>query len=74
MAVSYKKLFHLVIEENNSNARLMRNARISANITTKLENGQYIALHKMENICAAPNCTPNDILEFCLQNHPRAEE
>ncbi|MGN1154701.1 MAG: helix-turn-helix domain-containing protein [Agathobacter sp.] len=64
MAVSYKKLFHLMIEENISNAQLMRNARISANIITKLKNGQYIALDKVESICAALNCTPNDILEF----------
>ncbi|HIU66124.1 MAG TPA: helix-turn-helix domain-containing protein [Candidatus Caccomorpha excrementavium] len=64
MAVSYKKQFHLMIKENISNAQLMCNARISANIITKLKDGQYIALDKVESICAALNCTPNDILEF----------
>ena len=64
MAVSYKKLLHLMIERDITNAQLMRDANISANIITKLKNGQYIALDKVESICLALGCTPNDILEF----------
>ncbi len=64
MAVSYKRLLHMMIEKDITNAQLMREAGISANIITKLKNGQYIALDKVESICAAMDCTPNDILEF----------
>jgi putative transcriptional regulator len=64
MAVSYKKLQHLMIDKNISNADLMRRANISANIITKIRTGQYIALDKVESICLALRCTPNDILEF----------
>ena len=64
MAVSYKRLLHLMIERNISNAQLMRDAKISANIIAKIKNGQYMALDKVESICLALNCTPNDILEF----------
>lgn len=64
MSVSYKKLQHLLIEKDISNAQLMRDANISANIITKVKNGQYIALDKVESICKALNCTPNDILVF----------
>ena len=64
MAVTYKRLQHMMIEKNISNAELMRNAQISANIITKIKNGQYIALDKVESICRAMTCTPNDILEF----------
>lgn len=64
MAVSYKKLLHMMIERDITNAQLMRDANISANIITKLKNGQYIALDKVESICFALGCTPNDILEF----------
>ncbi|KWZ83817.1 MAG: helix-turn-helix transcriptional regulator [Negativicoccus succinicivorans] len=64
MAVSYKRLQHLMIEQDVSNAELMRRAKISANIITKIKNGQYMALDKVESICRAMNCTPNDILEF----------
>lgn len=64
MAVSYKRLLHLMIEKDVSSAELMRKANISANIISKIKNGQYMALDKVESICQAMNCTPNDILEF----------
>jgi putative transcriptional regulator len=64
MAVSYKKLQHLMIDNNISNAELKRRANISANIIAKIRTGRYIALDKVESICMAMCCTPNDILEF----------
>lgn len=68
MSVSYKKLLHIMIEKDISNQDLMRQANISANIITKLRTGQYIALDKLESICLALNCTPNDILEFIQED------
>lgn len=68
MAVSYKKLLHLMIEKDVSSAELMREANISANIISKIKNGQYMALDKVESICVAMDCTPNDILEFVPNN------
>lgn len=64
MAVSYKRLMHLMIEKDISNSELMRRANISANLISKIKNGQYMALDKIESICVAMDCTPNDILEF----------
>lgn len=68
MAVSYKRLLHLMIEKDVSSAELMREANISANIISKIKNGQYMALDKVESICVAMDCTPNDILEFVPNN------
>ena len=53
-----------MIERDISNAQLMREAKISANIMMKIKKGQYMALDKVESICKALDCTPNDILEF----------
>lgn len=64
MAVSYKKLLHMMIEKDISNQDLIRKANISANIITKIRTGKYIALDKLESICLALDCTPNDVLEF----------
>ena len=64
MAVSYKKLLHMMIEKDISNQDLIREANISANIITKIRTGKYIALDKLESICLALDCTPNDVLEF----------
>ena len=64
MSVSCKRLLHIIIEKYNPNQDLMRDAKISANIITKIKSGQYITLDKVESICRYLNCTPNDILEF----------
>ena len=64
MAVSYKKLFHLMIEKNISNTELQRLAGFSANIITRMKREQYISLESIENICCAMNCDVDDILEF----------
>lgn len=64
MAVSYKKLLHLMIEKDITNAKLMKDANVSANIIKKIKTGKYIALDKVESICVTLNVTPNDILEF----------
>jgi putative transcriptional regulator len=53
-----------MIEKDVSNAELMRRAGISANIITKIKTGQYMALEKVESICKAMDCTPNDMMEF----------
>lgn len=46
----------------------MRRAHISANIITKIKNGQYIALEKVESICNVMDCTPNEMMEFIKDN------
>jgi len=71
MAVSYKKLQHLLIERNITHSQLMREANISANIISKIKTGQYIALDKVESICNALNCTPNDILVFLPEENDK---
>jgi putative transcriptional regulator len=74
MAVSYKPLLHMMIERDVSNAELMRRAHISANIITKIKNGQYIALEKVESICKAMDCTPNEMMEFIPDNDSKTGE
>lgn len=69
MAVSYKKLLHRMIEDELSNKDLMESADISANIMSKIKNGKYIALDKVESIYKALDCTPNDILEFISEEN-----
>lgn len=44
MAVTYKKLFHLMIDKGMSNAELMEQAGFSANIITRLKRDNYLSL------------------------------
>ena len=64
MAVSYKKLFHILIDRNISNVKLQQMAGYSANITTRLKNNTYVSLETIERICNALDCKVDDILEF----------
>lgn len=64
MAVSYKKLFHLLIERELSNSDLQKQAGFSANIITRLKRNEYIKLQSIESICNVLNCSVDDMLEF----------
>lgn len=64
MAVSYKKLFHLLIEKEMSNSDLQKQAGFSANIITRLKRNEYVKLQTIESICKVFNCKVDDILEF----------
>ena len=72
MAVSYKRLFHLMIDKSITNAELMEKAGFSANIITRLKRDHYVALDSIEKICYALNCGVDDILEFIPEEkeHP----
>ena len=64
MAVSYKKLFHILIDRGITNVQLQRMAGYSANITTRLKNDTYVSLESIEKICKVLDCGVGDILEF----------
>ena len=64
MAVTYKKLFHLMIDKGITNAELMKRGNFSANIITRLKKDSYISLDTIEKICLALDCKVDDILDF----------
>lgn len=64
MAVTYKKLFHLLIDRGVATAELTEQAGFSANILTRLRRDQYVSLESIEKICSALDCGVDDILEF----------
>lgn len=64
MAVTYKKLFHLLIDRGIQPSELTEKAGFSANILTRLRRDQYISLDSIEKICLALSCKADDILEF----------
>ena len=73
MAVSYKKLFHMMIEKDMTNGDLQKQAGFSANIITRLKRGGYISLESVENICRVMDCGVDDILEFVPESDNKAE-
>ncbi len=68
MAVTYKKLFHLLIDKGMTNAELMERDGFSANIITRLKRNNYVSLDSIEKIRKVLNCGVDDILEFLPDN------
>ena len=64
MAITYKKLFHMLIDREMTPAQLQKEAGYSANISTRLRRYHYVSLESMEKICRVLNCKVDDIIEF----------
>lgn len=64
MAVSYKKLFHILIDRDITTAQLQKMAGYSANISTRLRNNTYVSLESIEKICRVLDCKVDDIVDF----------
>ena len=64
MAVSYKKLFHMLIDRNMTAAELQKEAGYSANISTRMRRNEYVSLDSIEKICRVLGCKVDDIVEF----------
>ena len=64
MAVTYKKLFHMLIDRDMTLVQLQQEAGYSANISTRLRRDIYISLESVEKICRVLNCKVDDIVEF----------
>lgn len=70
MAVSYKKLFHMMIEKEMTNTMLQKDTGFSGNILTRLKRNQYVSMESIESICRVMECGVDDILEFVSENTP----
>lgn len=64
MAVSYNKLWKLLIDKKMSKADLRRIAGIAPNTMTKLSRDESVNLVILERICAAVNADFGDIMEY----------
>ena len=60
MAVSYKKLFHMLIDRNMTAAELQKEAGYSANISTRMRRNEYVSLDSIEKICRVLGCKVDD--------------
>ena len=68
MAVSYKKLFKMLIDRNMKKKEFREVTGLSYSTISKLENGNNVTMSVIENICLNMNCVADDILEFIPEN------
>jgi DNA-binding Xre family transcriptional regulator len=64
MKVSYNKLFKLLIDKQMKKGELCRKAGISTTALEKLAKGKNVTVDTLVRVCAALDCTFDDISEL----------
>lgn len=64
MAVSYKKLWKLLIDKDIKKKDLCAHAGISSATITKMGKGGHVTTEVLLKICTALNCNVEDIMEM----------
>ena len=64
MAVSYKKLWKLLIDKDMKKKELCIKAGISTSSLTKMGNNGHVTTEIIAKICTALDCTVDDIMEI----------
>lgn len=63
MGVSYKRLWKVLIDKDMKKKDLQEQAQISNYTISKLNRGENVNTDTLVKICAALNCTFDDIME-----------
>ena len=64
MAVSYNRLWKLLIDKNMSVAEMRRAADIAPNTVTRMKKDQEETMSELEKICAVLDADFGDIVEY----------
>ena len=64
MAVSYKRLFKLLIDKDMKKKEFKEVTGISQGTLSKLQNGGNVMVDVLEKICLNLNCNIEDIMEI----------
>ena len=64
MAVSYRKLWHVLLDKRIKRSELMEIAGISDYSFRKLRNDQDVSTEVLTKICVALECEVSDIVDF----------
>lgn len=73
MAVSYNRLWKLLIDKKMSKADLRKAADLAPNTMTKLRRDEPVALQVLEKICSTLNSDFGDIMQYIDSTGDNAE-
>ena len=69
MAISYDRLWKLLIDKKINKTQLKELAGISTNAVAKLGKNESVSLKTLEKICVILNCDIGDIVGFVPENN-----
>ena len=64
MAVSYKKLFKMLIDRNMKKKTLCEKAKVSQGTISRMAKDEPVSMEIVAKICLALDCTLDDIMEI----------
>lgn len=64
MAISYKPLWHLLVEKEMNKEDLKRAANITSNIVSRMSKNSYVNLEFLGKIFLALNCNIENVVEI----------
>lgn len=64
MAVSYKKLWHLLLDRDLKKKDLKEKANLTSYVMNKLSRDETVTTNTLGKICEALNCKVEDIIDF----------
>ncbi|HCQ52149.1 MAG TPA: Cro/Cl family transcriptional regulator [Oscillibacter sp.] len=73
MAVSYVKLWKLLLDRGLKRTDLILMAGISTNILAKLGKNDFVSMESLEKICKSLNCNIGDIVDFMFDENKYKE-
>lgn len=68
MEISYKKLWHLLIDKNMTKSDLQKAARLGWGSISKLNRGENIGTDLLLRICQVMDCDIADIMEIVKED------
>ena len=68
MAISYKKLWKLLIDKDIKKKDLIDKAKISPATVTKMGKNGHVTTEVLLKVCTALNCKLDDIMEIIPEN------
>jgi len=68
MAISYLKLWKLLLDKNMKKTDLIKSADISSTTLAKLSKNQPVSMDVMGRICKALSCDIGDVMEMMPEN------
>ena len=74
MAISYKKLWKLLIDKDMMKKDLREAAGLSTNVIAKLGKNQDVSTEVLRKICKALNCDITDIMELIEDEAKQTED
>lgn len=71
MAISYKKLWKLLIDKNLKKTEMVQKSGITGNVLGRLSRNEPISMASMEKICIFLHCNIGDVMEFVYSEDMR---